>query len=467
MSAELLPSLRGFAKGSGLFCGALLIAIAVFRGHSHSGSWFRHFGVFTITFLVFGGLLLGASLRARGDRALGRILSLSSGIFFAYLALLGVNYTAYLVRSANAIESDLSWRAIFEPAREPFLRKLQPNIERSFHYGGQRIRLHTNSLGHRDDELAFRPGVRNVVLSGDSFTFGFGVDQEDKFDRKMEKLASRDGVALDVYNIGYAGSCALHTEREFRDFAPEHATDYVYVFHSNDVMELIHAERELTVHKGVLVERFKPDGRAFSSAELDDMLDLLGRNVVEARLGKSATGLRWWTDLLSFSLVRKATSVATVRNWYLARKKAAEDRATPPTLADRAKSESAARLPDCDGLPSLSAERTALVKRTVGLVGEMAATAKRRGVSFWVTFTPSADEVREKAYYPEVQAVICGLKKLKVTSLIDAIHYLREEDYIPLDGHYNAKGTALLGELMYRHVLGTKGGRNERDLGAR
>lgn len=84
--------------------------------------------------------------------------------------------------------------------------------------------------------------------------------------------------------------------------------------------------------------------------------------------------------------------------------------------------------------------------------------AKRCGVSFWVAFTPSADEAREKAYNPDVQAVICGLKERKVPALIDAIHYLREEDYIPLDGHYNAKGTALLGELMYRHVLGTKGG---------
>lgn len=61
-----------------------------------------------------------------------------------------------------------------------------------------------NSLGYRDLERAVEkpPGARRIVVLGDSFTWGAGVDFDDAYPQRLERaLARRHGGAVEVVNL--------------------------------------------------------------------------------------------------------------------------------------------------------------------------------------------------------------------------------------------------------------------------
>jgi len=65
-----------------------------------------------------------------------------------------------------------------------------------------------NSLGYRDLERAFEkpPGVRRLVVLGDSFTWGAGVDFDDAYPQRVERgLSRRRGGSFEVVNLALPG----------------------------------------------------------------------------------------------------------------------------------------------------------------------------------------------------------------------------------------------------------------------
>lgn len=68
--------------------------------------------------------------------------------------------------------------------------------------------VHVNALGLRDPERPAEraPGVRRVVATGDSITFGIGVDDEAPFPRQMERQLAERGIRdIEVWNAGVPG----------------------------------------------------------------------------------------------------------------------------------------------------------------------------------------------------------------------------------------------------------------------
>ena len=68
-----------------------------------------------------------------------------------------------------------------------------------------RITIRTNSKGVRADrDIPYEKtdGVKRIVLLGDSFAMGCGVDLEDTFSSQMEKLLKENGVNSEVVNLG-------------------------------------------------------------------------------------------------------------------------------------------------------------------------------------------------------------------------------------------------------------------------
>jgi lysophospholipase L1-like esterase len=61
-----------------------------------------------------------------------------------------------------------------------------------------------NSRGLRGPEVASagEPGVRRVVVLGDSLTFGWGVNEAETFPRMLERLLNESGRRSDVINAG-------------------------------------------------------------------------------------------------------------------------------------------------------------------------------------------------------------------------------------------------------------------------
>ena len=72
------------------------------------------------------------------------------------------------------------------------------------------MRVRTNHLGLRGAEPAADPGtVYRIVALGDSFTFGFGVDERDTFvsllQERLDEAPAPDGKKYEVLNMGVVG----------------------------------------------------------------------------------------------------------------------------------------------------------------------------------------------------------------------------------------------------------------------
>ena len=64
-----------------------------------------------------------------------------------------------------------------------------------------------NSAGFRDVEhsLKKKPGVSRIMVIGDSFTFGMGVNLEDTYPKQLERFLNRANVTCEVINCGVIG----------------------------------------------------------------------------------------------------------------------------------------------------------------------------------------------------------------------------------------------------------------------
>jgi hypothetical protein len=112
--------------------------------------------------------------------------------------------------------------------------------------GTERFRLNINSHGVRGDEfqLAKQPGEIRILFLGDSWTMGFGVDEEKTFCRLLEKRLDREFPEKPVRvinggTIGYsARQCLLYAIEAVPLFKPDLiVVDYMRNYHSERVME--------------------------------------------------------------------------------------------------------------------------------------------------------------------------------------------------------------------------------------
>lgn len=111
-----------------------------------------------------------------------------------------------------------------------------------------RTRVVTNALGFRDRRLPGPkpPGTMRVVVLGDSFTQGYGVEEEQAYPRRLERLLDTREPARrhEVVNLGVPGACPLDYVAHLRDVGLGYDPDLVLVgLMANDVND-IRSQRE-------------------------------------------------------------------------------------------------------------------------------------------------------------------------------------------------------------------------------
>lgn len=144
-------------------------------------------------------LALWSWLRQRPREARGRSLALA-----ARLGLAG----ASAVLTAAAVEVVLQWTAPEPPENwirpDPvFHHSQKPGIETRFVSAEWDTEVDIDSLGLRDEEVGPKPeGTTRIVVLGDSYTFGYGVEAEEAFPSVLEELCAERAWSVDVVNAG-------------------------------------------------------------------------------------------------------------------------------------------------------------------------------------------------------------------------------------------------------------------------
>jgi hypothetical protein len=108
---------------------------------------------------------------------------------------------------------------------------LRPNLDVTF----QRARVETNSCGMRGPETSLlKPlGTYRIALLGDSFTFGWGVEQSQSFAQRLEdnlNRISQGNPRFEVLNFGVPGYSTFQEVAHFLEIGLEFDPDEVLVF---------------------------------------------------------------------------------------------------------------------------------------------------------------------------------------------------------------------------------------------
>lgn len=121
-------------------------------------------------------------------------------------------------------------RFMFRPSLDFFLCYTDhERLRRPWFDAAGRVPVHINAAGirDRDDIGPGKPaGQRRIVCLGDSFTFGWGVRDEDGWVRRLETELRRDGADIRTVNCGAAGALcvdeyAAGLQHRFGAFQPD------------------------------------------------------------------------------------------------------------------------------------------------------------------------------------------------------------------------------------------------------
>ena len=141
---------------------------------------------------------------------------------------------------------------------------LKRNFHQRLHYArlDVAIDVRTNSLGLRDREYDLsRSDAKRVLLLGDSFTFGEGLDVEFIFDTKLETLLNGTGEPWIVLNSGVGGWGTLQQTKYARDHFELFRPDVIVLtFCGNDPWDDVAFEMDIKDNER---GRFYFPGKAF------------------------------------------------------------------------------------------------------------------------------------------------------------------------------------------------------------
>jgi hypothetical protein len=154
--------------------------------------------------LVFLALIIGTVACELGLRVYARLSHQERGLVF---------------------DSRLGWRMV-------------PGVEKLGRFWSGTHPARINSHGWRDDEASYEntSGKRRMVVVGDSFTFGVGVDAGQRFTEVLETLVPD----LEVINLGMN---AIEPDQELlvlEEEGPRHGRDFVLcaLFEGNDFTDV-------------------------------------------------------------------------------------------------------------------------------------------------------------------------------------------------------------------------------------
>ena len=108
------------------------------------------------------------------------------------------------------------------------------------------VDLATNSKGLRDREFSLErtPGVKRILMVGDSLTLGWGVAAADTFSKRLERMFAADGRQVEVINTGVGNWNTVQEVQYFLAKGAAYKPDIVVLgFFVNDAEPLPRASK--------------------------------------------------------------------------------------------------------------------------------------------------------------------------------------------------------------------------------
>ncbi|MCB0352305.1 MAG: SGNH/GDSL hydrolase family protein [Bdellovibrionales bacterium] len=151
-------------------------------------------------------------------------------------------------------DSSVSLRTIIVPhPNDSIIYELAPGSDVVF----QRAPTRINSCGMRDQEFSIPkpPGTIRIAFLGDSFTFGWGVKEEESFPSVAEKILNRffaSDFKVETLNFGVPGYSTFQEVASFEEKALDFDPDAVVVFFVENDFGLPFFIRDLSVKGNVV-----------------------------------------------------------------------------------------------------------------------------------------------------------------------------------------------------------------------
>ena len=266
--------------------------------------------------------------------------------------------------------------------------------------------IRINSLGQRDDEPATaRPDVRRVLLIGDSFAFGYALDEGETIDKQIERLSEG---RVDAYNQGVNGHGPGDILAKLRANDWWKGSDVFYLFYHNDLREDNATPAYHGVFEGYVVPRRKSDGSAYTEDEYREFVSRHERHIAANK-----------TSRLSWAWIQSALKLEGIRRRIALLLGADEE------LVDG----------------SLSMYRPEYTAAAVKTTRQMAAIVEERGARFHVVVVPSLGETAFGRYARVTADYVAAASDAGI-HVIELRERLSADDYFAHDGHFNPHGAA-------------------------
>ena len=281
----------------------------------------------------------------------------------------------------------------------------------TFDDGILQIPIRINSRGDRDDEpRPEHPWPRRILLVGDSFTFGQGLTNEQKIDRRIER---HSGEEVDVYTLGVMGYGPSNSLRRLQESSWWKGRAVYYLFFANDLADTDARPDYYAVHEGFVVRRFRPDGERYTPEQWTALLHTVRERSVH-RKGRFS---------LSFTLpsLRKIAYQVMHENTRLT------------------------------GIPD-ALVKPANIDAAVAITTQMKALARERGAMFTVVLIPAVGEAKAGKYSDWGRAYIDGITAQGI-DVVDILERLDGDGYFAHDPHFNPEGADVMARAILEHFM--------------
>jgi len=164
-----------------------------------------------------------------------------------------------------------------------------------------------NSLGLRDREICIEKGDKYRILCfGDSWTFGWGVNIENSWPKKLEQYLRTNGFEnIEVINCGQGGQYTSTYKKYMEKAIPLLKPDLVLVgvLQSGDLAQLY--ENNFIINRKISVRRIKQVVRKYLKYSFENILSLLSNRELKTIETKSNWKTQSTSKIASFNHFQK------------------------------------------------------------------------------------------------------------------------------------------------------------------